>query len=184
VPRCCLIRATFCGSPQAPNIHASSREGAAAMTPAKSPSWFTRCAKVTAKQTGRPGTFVLAVLVIVVWAVTGPLFHWSDTWQLVVNTGTTIITFLMVFLIQSTQNRDAVAVQVKLDELLRISAGHNVLMDLEELEEHELERIRAVYTRLADEARRGVKAGDGDQDVPEIRALAGRTTSSGKPRDS
>ena len=97
------------------------------------------------------------MLVIVVWAVTGPVFHWSDTWQLIVNTGTTIITFLMVFLIQSTQNRDAVAVQVKLDELLRISAGaHNVLMDLEELEEDELERIRAVYTRLAEEARRGV----------------------------
>ena len=77
------------------------------MTPAKSPSWFTRCAKLTAHVTGRPATFVLAVVVIVVWALSGPIFHWSDTWQLVVNTGTTIITFLMVFLIQSTQNRDS-----------------------------------------------------------------------------
>jgi low affinity Fe/Cu permease len=154
------------------------------MTPAKSPAWFTRFAKLTAHQTGRPGTFVCAVLVIVVWAVTGPVFHWSDTWQLIVNTGTTIVTFLMVFLIQSTQNRDAVAVQVKLDELLRISAGHNVLMDLEELEEQELERIRAVYTGLAEEARRGVKSGRGDEDVPEIGELAGRTTPSKESRDS
>lgn len=148
------------------------------MTPAKSPSWFTRFAKVTARQTGRPGTFVLAVAVIVVWAITGPVFHWSDTWQLIVNTGTTIITFLMVFLIQSTQNRDAVAVQVKLDELLRISAGHNVLMALEELDEGELERIRAVYTQLAADARRGIKSGLSDQGVPEIAELAGQTSPS------
>ena len=154
------------------------------MTPAKSPAWFTRFAKVTAQQTGRPGTFACAVLVIVVWAITGPVFHWSDTWQLIVNTGTTIVTFLMVFLIQSTQNRDAVAVQVKLDELLRISAGHNVLMDLEELDERELERIRAVYTRLAEQARRGVKSGLGDQGVPEIGELAGRTTPANESRDS
>ena len=154
------------------------------MTPAKSPAWFTRFAKFTAHQTGRPGTFMCAVLVIVVWAVTGPVFHWSDTWQLIVNTGTTIITFLMVFLIQSTQNRDAVAVQVKLDELLRISAGHNVLMDLEELDEQELERIRAVYTRLAEQARRGVKSGLSDEGVPEISELAGQTTPSSESRDS
>ena len=155
------------------------------MTPAKSPSWFTRFAKRTAQITGRPSTFMLAVAVIVVWAVTGPLFHWSDTWQLVVNTGTTIITFLMVFLIQSTQNRDAVALQVKLDELLRISAGaHNVLMDLEELEEVELERIRCVYTRLAAEARRGVDAGRSDEGVPEIGELASRSGPAGDSRQS
>src|SRR3954468_16286404 len=119
------------------------------MTPAKSTSWFTRFAKYTAYVTGRPATFMLAVGVIVVWAISGPLFHWSDTWQLVINTGTTIITFLMVFLIQSTQNRDAVAVQVKLDELLRVTPGaHNVLMSLEELEEQELARIRTVYVKL------------------------------------
>jgi low affinity Fe/Cu permease len=155
------------------------------VTPAKSPSWFTRFAKYTARITGRPGTFMCAVAVIVVWALTGPIFHWSDTWQLIVNTGTTIITFLMVFLIQSTQNRDAVAVQVKLDELLRISVGaHNVLMDLEELEEDELERIRCVYTKLAAEARRGVDAGRSDKGVPEIGELARRKTPSEKSRKS
>jgi len=155
------------------------------MTPAKSPSWFTRCAKLTAHVTGRPATVVLAVVVIVVWALSGPLFHWSDTWQLVVNTGTTIITFLMVFLIQSTQNRDAVAVQVKLDELLRISAGaHNVLMDLEELEEAELERIRCVYTELAAKARRGLDAGRSDEGIPEIGDLAGKKSAGQKSRKS
>src|SRR6187402_26627 len=127
------------------------------MTPAKSKSWFTRFAKGTAYATGRPATFALALTVVVAWAISGPLFHWSDTWQLVINTGTTIVTFLMVFLIQSTQNRDAVAMQVKLDELLRITTGaHNVLMDLEELDEADLNRIRAVYERLAAEARSGI----------------------------
>ena len=142
------------------------------MTPAKSSSWFTRLAKRTAHATGQPKTFALATLVILAWAVSGPIFDWSDTWQLVVNTGTTIITFLMVFLIQSTQNRDAEAVHVKLDELLRVSPGaHNVLMNLEELEEHELERIRAVYVKLAEKARRGVEAGRSDEGVPEIGEL-------------
>src|SRR6185369_10633574 len=145
---------------------------------------FFHFSRHTARHVGHPSAFVLAIVVIVVWAVTGPIFHWSDTWQLIINTGTTIITFLMVFLIQSTQNRDAVAVQVKLDELLRISAGHNVLMDLEELDERELERIRAVYTRLAEEARRGVKSGLSDEGVPEISELAGQTTPSSKSRDS
>ena len=143
------------------------------MTPAKSTSLFTRFSKWTAHTTGKPATFVLALAVIVIWAVTGPIFHWSDTWQLVVNTGTTIITFLMVFLIQSTQNRDAVAVQVKLDELLRISPGaHNVLLDLEELDERELDRLRAIYCRLAHEARRGVSQGRSDEGVPDIGELA------------
>jgi low affinity Fe/Cu permease len=139
------------------------------MTPAKSNSWFTRFAKGTAYATGRPATFAIALSVVVVWAVTGPLFHWSDTWQLVINTGTTIVTFLMVFLIQSTQNRDAEAVQIKLDELLRVSPGaHNVLMNLEELEETELERIRAVYIKLAEKARRGIDDGISDDGVPDI----------------
>jgi low affinity Fe/Cu permease len=139
------------------------------MTPAKSSSWFTRFTKRTAHATGQPLTFALAVLIIAVWAISGPLFHFSDTWQLVVNTGTTIITFLMVFLIQSTQNRDAQAVHIKLDELLRVSPGaHNVLMDLEELEEHELERLRAVYEKLAEKARQGKEGGRSDQGVPEI----------------
>jgi low affinity Fe/Cu permease len=144
------------------------------MTPGKSASWFTRFTKRTAYATGQPLTFVLAVLVVVVWGITGPLFHFSDTWQLVINTGTTIITFLMVFLIQSTQNRDAEAVQIKLDELLRVTSGaHNVLMDLEELEERELEKIRAVYVALAQKARKGKERGRSDEGVPEIGDLSG-----------
>jgi low affinity Fe/Cu permease len=142
------------------------------MTPAKSKSWFTRFAKATAHASGQPSAFMLAGLVVAAWVISGPLFHWSDTWQLVINTGTTIVTFLMVFLIQSTQNRDAVAVQVKLDELLRVTPGaHNVLMNLEELEEHELERIRSVYVRLAEKAREGVDDGRSDEGVPEIGEL-------------
>jgi low affinity Fe/Cu permease len=139
------------------------------MTPAKSASWFTRFAKVTARATGQPASFGVATLVVLVWALSGPIFHWSDTWQLVINTGTTVVTFLMVFLIQSTQNRDTEAVQIKLDELLRISPGaHNVLMNLEELEERELARIRAVYVNLALQARKGIDDGISDDGVPDI----------------
>jgi low affinity Fe/Cu permease len=142
------------------------------MTPAKSSSWFTRFAKTIAHATGQPVTFALAALVVLTWGISGPLFHFSDTWQLVINTGTTIVTFLMVFLIQSTQNRDSEAVQIKLDELLRVSPGaHNVLINLEELEEAELERIKAVYAHLASEARRGVAEGRSDSGVPNIGAL-------------
>jgi low affinity Fe/Cu permease len=104
------------------------------------------------------------VLIIVVWAVTGPFFGFSDTWQLVINTSTTIVTFLMVFLIQNTQNRDSTAVQLKLDELIRaIEGAHNSLLDLEELEEQDLERLRAVYEELARRARA--------QGVPGLPAL-------------
>ncbi len=139
------------------------------MRPTKSRSRFTRLAKATARVTGRPGTFILAVSIILVWLVTGPLFRFSDTWQLVINTGTTIITFLMVFLIQATQNRDAEAVQVKLDELLRATAGaHNALLDLEQLEEHELDKILDGYYRLAEGARAGLRRGDLDTGVPEV----------------
>ena len=138
------------------------------MTPAKSSSLFTRFSKATAHATGQPVTFACALLLILVWALTGPLFHFSDTWQLVVNTGTTVVTFLMVFLIQSTQNRDAEALQVKLDELLRVTLGaHNALLDLEELEEHELERIRSGYTRLAERARDRLRTGEVDTDAPD-----------------
>jgi low affinity Fe/Cu permease len=133
-------------------------------------------AKTTARATGQPVTFALAVFVVVAWAISGPLFDWSDTWQLVINTGTTIITFLMVFLIQSTQNRDTEAVHVKLDELLRISPGaHNMLMNLEELEEAELARIRAVYVLLAEKARQGIDDGRSDEGVPDIDALLGES---------
>jgi low affinity Fe/Cu permease len=124
------------------------------MRPTRSKSWFSRFAKLTARITGKPLTFMIAVLVVAVWAVTGPLFGFSDTWQLVINTGTTIITFLMVFLIQSTQNRDSEAMQVKLDELIRATHGaHNALLDLEELEEEELDRIKAGYEKIAEQSR-------------------------------
>jgi len=139
------------------------------MRPTKSRSRFTHLAKTTARVTGRPAAFILAVGVILVWLVTGPLFRFSDTWQLVINTGTTVITFLMVFLIQATQNRDAEAVQVKLDELLRATTGaHNALLDLEELEERELDRIRAGYCRLAEDARADLGRGERDTGVPEV----------------
>lgn len=124
------------------------------MRPAKPKSWFNRFAKWTARISGRPSAFGLAGMVIVVWIVTGPIFGFGDTWQLVINTGTTIVTFLMVFLIQNTQNLDSEAVQVKLDELIRaIDGAHNGLLDLEQLEEDELDAIRAKYQALAQLAR-------------------------------
>ncbi len=141
--------------------------------PTHSKAWVTRFAKWTAKVTGRPLAFTLAVAVIAVWAITGPLFGFSDTWQLIINTGTTIVTFLMVFLIQNTQNRDSEAIQVKLDELIRLSkGGHNVLLDLEELEDEELDKIRASYCEIAEEARERLRQGLGDTDVPEVRKRA------------
>src|SRR5262249_23269712 len=103
--------------------------------------------------------------------LTGPLFHFSDTWQLVINTSTTIITFLMVFLIQSTQNRDSAAVQLKLDELIRCLEGaHNSLLDLEELSEQELDRFRRRYEQLAAEARENLRRGGADTDRPDVPA--------------
>lgn len=133
-------------------------------------TWFTRFAKRTARATGQPNAFMVAVLVVVAWAVTGPIFRWSDTWQLVINTGTTIVTFLMVFLIQNTQNRDSEAMQVKLDELIRaVEGAHNALLDLEELSQEELDRIRENYERLAKAARKDLLAGGVDTGVPEAR---------------
>jgi low affinity Fe/Cu permease len=134
-------------------------------------SLFTRFAKYTARATGRPAAFILATLVVVVWLVTGPLFRFSDTWQLVINTATTVITFLMVFLIQNTQNRDTEALQVKLDELLRVTQGaHVALLDLEELEEKELARIKKTYATLAAEARQRIARGGEDTGAPEVEA--------------
>jgi low affinity Fe/Cu permease len=118
-------------------------------------SIFTRFAQRTARATGQPPAFGLALLVLIIWAVSGPLFHFSDTWQLIINTGTTIVTFLMVFLIQNTQNRDSEALHVKIDELIRAnSRAHNALLDLEDLDEAELDRIRADYEKLAQAARK------------------------------
>ncbi len=109
---------------------------------------------------GSPGAFLLALSTILLWGMTGPVFHFSDTWQLIINTGTTIVTFLMVFLIQNTQNRDSAVVQLKLDELIRASAGaHNALLDLEELTEHDFDLLRARYQALARGAREDLKRG-------------------------
>ena len=119
-----------------------------------SSSWFPSFARSMANASGKPATFVIALLVIIVWAVTGPIFGYSDTWQLVINTGTTIVTFLMVFIIQNTQNRDTQALQLKLDELIRVTKGaHNLMLDLEQLDDEHLERLRQVYEKLANQAR-------------------------------
>jgi low affinity Fe/Cu permease len=137
--------------------------------PSKSTSWFTRFAKWTARASGRPATFVLAAGIVLVWGLTGPLFGFSNTWQLVINTGTTIVTFLMVFLIQNTQNRDTEALQVKLDELIRVTEGaHLVLLDLEELDDRQLDEVRATYEKLATRAREDLKRGKDDTGVPEL----------------
>ena len=115
---------------------------------------FSHLAKMASRFTGRPASFGLALAVVLVWAITGPLFDFSNTWQLVINTGTTIVTFLMVFLIQNAQNRDTEAIQLKLDELIRATRGaHNALLDLEELEEAELDGFRSRYAALAKRAR-------------------------------
>lgn len=131
-------------------------------------NWYSRFAKGAAHFCGRPPVFAIAVAIIGIWIVTGPLFHFSDTWQLVINTGTTIITFLMVFLIQNTQNRDTQAIQLKLDELIRATQGaHNALLDLEELEEDNLEAFRIKYQALAGAARKQLHLGLQDTGTPE-----------------
>lgn len=130
---------------------------------------FSRFAKWTAHASGRPATFGLAAAVILIWAVTGPIFHYSDTWQLFINTGTTIITFLMVFLIQNTQNRDSTAMQIKLDELVRALTGaKDTVMALEDADESELVALKARYDALAARAR--AKAGE------EKNAASGRVS--------
>jgi low affinity Fe/Cu permease len=115
---------------------------------------FSRLANATARGAGHPATFASALALIVIWAVSGPIFGFSDTWQLLINTSTTIATFLMVFLIQHTQNKDSEAMQVKLDELIRATKGaHNALLDLEEMEIEDLDKLRDDYERLARRAR-------------------------------
>jgi low affinity Fe/Cu permease len=132
-------------------------------------SWFTRFAKWASRASGRPATFVTAISIILIWAITGPIFEFNNTWQLFINTGTTIVTFLMVFLIQNTQNRDTEALQIKLDELLRsMENAHTVLLDLEELDEEELDVIRKDYLKLAKKARAQLRQGKVDTGVPEL----------------
>ena len=132
-------------------------------------NWYARVAKKTAHICGKSFVVSGAVGIILVWLITGPLFHFSDTWQLVINTGTTIITFLMVFLIQNTQNRDTEAIQLKLDELIRATNGaHNALLDLEELEQESLETFKRKYQGLAEVARMRLRSGQMDTDTPEV----------------
>lgn len=126
-------------------------------------SHFGSLARAVANAVGAPHAFLIALLAVIVWAATGPVFQYSDTWQLVINTSTTILTFLMVFVIQNTQNRDTRALQIKIDELIRTSAGaHNALMDLEELEEAELLAFQRRFEQLAAKARAA-----GDIAMPE-----------------
>jgi low affinity Fe/Cu permease len=128
------------------------------MTQKYTTSRFGRFATWASHTTGHPSTFILAVLIILAWVVTGPIFRFSDTWQLVINTSTTIITFLMVFIIQNTQNRDSAATQIKLDELIRsIENANNSLLNMEQLDEKELEDIRLGYLRLAEEAHKALR---------------------------
>lgn len=132
---------------------------------------FVRFSSYISHITGNPITFFLASLVIIAWLVTGPLFKFSDSWQLIINTSTTIITFLMVFLIQSTQNRDTAAIQLKLDELIRVTEkAHNALLDIEELSEEDLAKIRKDYKRIANIARENLRKGKVDTGTPKLRS--------------
>jgi low affinity Fe/Cu permease len=132
-------------------------------------SWFLKFSNKLAQIAGHASTFVIAVGLVIVWAISGPLFHFSDTWQLVINTSTTIVTFLMVFLIQNTQNRDTAAMQIKLDELIRaVDKAHNALLDLEELDEKDLARFRERYEKLARDARDDLRDASQEIDLPSV----------------
>ena len=137
--------------------------------------WFVHFAQWVSHITGRPLTFLLALASIVVWAMLGPFFGFSDTWQLVINTATTIITFLMVFVIQNTQNRDTAAMHIKIDELIRVTQkARNVLLDLEELDDRTIERMRDRYEKLASKARAQLDQGGFDTDRPELDGDGGK----------
>lgn len=143
---------------------------------------FSRISKWTCRAAGHPATFAAAILIILLWAITGPIFHYSDTWQLFINTGTTIVTFLMVFLIQNTQNRDGTAMQLKLDELIRALQGaHNELANMEDMSDEDLQKMKAHYARLAERARAklGGRLEDEDEEE-EDQAETGSSRGSGK----
>ncbi len=135
----------------------------------KNVGFFTKFARATSAAAGHPSGFLLALAIVVIWAATGPVFGFSDTWQLVINTGTTIVTFLMVFLIQNSQNRDTQALQLKLDELIRATEGaHTAVIDVEELTEEEIATLRSRYLKLAQEGRRRLRSGSADTGRPEV----------------
>ncbi len=130
--------------------------------------WFVRFAQWVSHITGRPVTFAVAVGIIVAWGLLGPVFGYSDTWQLVINTATTIITFLMVFVIQNTQNRDTASIYIKVDELIRVTKNaRNVLLDLEELDDTTLEKLRGDYERLARKAKSQTRTPPRAERVPK-----------------
>ena len=132
-------------------------------------AWFSNFAGTMARAVGHPAAFIIALGAVIVWAISGPFFGFSNTWQLIINTTTTIVTSLIVFLIQNTQNRDTAALQLKIDELIRATEGaHNALLDLEEIEEDQMDVIRARYARLAESARQGKKSGKVDTDRPDV----------------
>jgi low affinity Fe/Cu permease len=132
-------------------------------------SWFSCAAEKIAYEAGQPGAFLAAALIVIAWAITGPFFGYSEVWQLVINTGTTIITFLMVFLIQNMQNRDTAALHLKLDELIRATQGaHTTLIGLDELSDADIKALHNKYSKLAAEARQRLLAGGQDTDIPEV----------------
>jgi low affinity Fe/Cu permease len=144
--------------------------------PSTAPDWFERFARSTALLAGRPATFFAAVSIVVIWAVTGPIFHFSDTWQLVINTGTTIVTFLMVFLIQQSQNRDTMAVQIKLAELIIAGeTAHNALATAEDLSEQELALLHDRFSKKAEATLRHLEAKRGKRAVHEALEDAAET---------
>jgi low affinity Fe/Cu permease len=137
--------------------------------------WFVRFAQWVSHATGRPLAFFLALATILIWSALGPVFGYSDTWQLVINTGTTIVTFLMVFVIQNTQNRDTAAMHIKIDELIRVTGkARNILLDLEELDDKTLEALRLDYEGLASKAKSRAKAPGRIRAVPKRRARSRR----------
>lgn len=153
------------------NFLSGSGSGIRDIEPGAIRPWrFARLARLVSTLVGRPAAFAVAMLAVLLWAASGPFFAFSDTWQLVVNTSTTIVTFLMVFIIQNTQNRDTAAVQIKLDELIRATQGaHNAILDLEQLDEEQLKRYLQRYEELAAAARSRLEKGRLDTGSPDIK---------------